>query len=147
MPSRAYAADTTAAVYHSSYPLPVPSTPTTHICATCNRDAGIPLTRSKGLAVAPAARYSCKLLSNAVTEMSSGCAMLCGPPAFPPSWARYSVARSRTSSSLSSSARWSNVMTRGRRESTCSSTATHISTEAPSTWHHRCWQAATHACR
>mmetsp|Transcript_62 Transcript_62/g.101 ORF Transcript_62/g.101 Transcript_62/m.101 type:complete len:258 (+) Transcript_62:1916-2689(+) len=73
---------------------------------------------SKGLSVGPA-RYSASCFSSADSD-TSGCAeMAPGPPAVPPSCARYSVARSRTSSSLSSSARCSSVMTRGRSAGTC----------------------------
>eukprot|EP00955_Chlamydomonas_euryale_P001634 18357-Chlamydomonas_euryale.AAC.1 len=56
-----------------------------------------------------------------------------GPPAAPPSCRRYSVARSRTSSSLSASARCSSVTTRGRSDSTAAPNAASDETAAART--------------
>mmetsp|Transcript_6710 Transcript_6710/g.19315 ORF Transcript_6710/g.19315 Transcript_6710/m.19315 type:complete len:206 (+) Transcript_6710:1472-2089(+) len=73
--------------------------------------------RRKGASVGPS-RYECSDFSRLAAGTGQGLEMASGPPAPPSSCFRYSVARSRTSSSLSYSARLSSVTMRGVRSAT-----------------------------
>lgn len=66
------------------------------LACTCPEARVQPPTMSNGCSVWSDPRYSASPRSSTSSDTSGCVVMHAAPPALPPSWARYSVARSRT---------------------------------------------------